>query len=118
MHELAICQALVRRIENLAAEHEGESLQRVVLLVGPLSGAEPELIKHAFPLAAAGSAAANAALDIDISPVEVFCRQCGTTTTSTAGNLTCSNCGAWRTELIAGDELVLQRLEFKRVILH
>lgn len=112
MHELAICQALMSRIEILAKEHGSEILERIVLQVGPLSGAEPELIRHAFPLVAEGSVAATATLDIEVSPVAIFCRQCGAAAEVSPASLACPACGAWQTELVAGDELILQRLEF------
>jgi len=113
MHELAICQALISRINNLAEQHGDATLTRIVLRVGPLSGAEPELIRHAFPLVAEGSVAARAALDIELSTVEILCRQCGASNTVSAAALSCPGCGAWQTQLLAGDELILQRLEFQ-----
>lgn len=118
MHELAICQALIDRINSLAQPYEGARLERVVLLVGPLSGTEPQLLRNAFPLAAAGSAAAGATLDIELSPVEIRCRRCEITTTVTGTNLRCPGCGNWQTQLVAGDELVLQRLEFESMLRH
>jgi hydrogenase nickel incorporation protein HypA/HybF len=113
MHEIAICQALISRINNLAEQHGGATLERIVLRVGPLSGAEPELLRHAFPLVAEGSVAASAALDIEMSPVEILCRHCGTKAVVSAAALSCPGCGGWQTVLLTGDELILQRLEFQ-----
>lgn len=118
MHELAICQALMSRISNLAEQHRGATLERIVLRVGPLSGAEPGLIEIAFPLAAAGSVAAAATLDIEISPVEIRCKHCGTSAIVSPTTMTCPACGAWQTELLTGDELVLQSLEFQPLARH
>jgi len=112
MHELAICQALINRIHTLSQPYEGARLERIVLQVGPLSGVEPSLIQHAFPLAAAGSFAEGAILDIDISPIQILCKRCGLTATLVSTRMTCPECGAWQTDLLAGDELILQRLEF------
>lgn len=118
MHELAICQALMDRINSLAQRYDGVRLERVVLLVGPLSGAEPKLLRNAFPLAAAGSVAAEATLDIEFSPVQIRCRRCEITTTVPGPNLCCPGCGNWQTQLVGGDELVLQRLEFESMLRH
>ena len=111
MHELAVCQALLTEVRHLARERAG-ALQRIVLRVGPLSGVEPQLLARAFDVARAGSVAAQAELHIEPAAVRVHCLECGVESDAVANRLVCACCGAWRTRLLEGDELVLQRLEF------
>ena len=49
MHELSVCQGLIRQVERIAAENDAHAVSRVVLKVGPLSGVEPDLLKQDTP---------------------------------------------------------------------
>ena len=62
MHELSVCQALIGEVEALARRHEARGVSRVRLVIGPLSGVEPALLQHAFPIAASGTMLAGALL--------------------------------------------------------
>ncbi|MGD2054620.1 MAG: hydrogenase maturation nickel metallochaperone HypA, partial [Gammaproteobacteria bacterium] len=57
MHELSICQALMNQVENIAAERNARSVVSIVIGMGPLSGVEAQLLKHAYPVASAGTVA-------------------------------------------------------------
>jgi len=112
MHELSLCQALISQVEGVAHEHQAQAVTRILLRVGPLSGAEPALLQQAFPLAAAGTLAAGAELAIEKVPIKVRCQQCGAESEATANRLLCASCGDYHTQLISGDEMLLQSLEF------
>jgi hydrogenase nickel incorporation protein HypA/HybF len=113
MHELAICQALLEQVEGIAREHSGR-VSRVRILVGPLSGVEPHLLEQAYVLARAGTAAEESELVIESAPVRVRCRSCGVESTASANRLLCAACGGWQTDLAAGDELLLLRVELSK----
>ena len=111
MHELAVCQALLTQVQRVAAEHGARAVRRVVLKVGPLSGVEPQLLRRAFDVARLGGIAAEAELSIEPVAVRVRCRECEAETDAAANRLLCGRCGAWQTQLLSGEELVLQRVE-------
>ncbi len=112
MHELSICYALVEQAEAIARERKARVV-RLLLHIGPLSGAEAGLLRRAFPLASAGSACEGATLDIEDAPVSVYCPECETTSPVAANKLICPVCGNWRTNLESGDEMVLQSVELE-----
>ena len=114
MHELSVCQALVDQLRGLAVRESAQRITRVLLRVGPLSGVVPELLEHAFPIAAAESVAEGAAIAIEDAPVRVRCRSCGAETSAAAGSLVCGSCGDFRTDLVSGDELLLVSVELER----
>ena len=114
MHELAICQALIEQVEDLARDNHAVSVETIWLQVGPLSGAEIPLLEHAYPLAAAGSIAENANLVIDTMPVRVHCKKSGEESEASTNRLICAVCGDYHTKLISGDEMVLSKLEFDK----
>lgn len=111
MHELSLCQSLIDQAESIARQHGATRVERILLQVGPLSGVEPTLLQHAFPLAAAGTLAAGATLDIAPAPVRVACNDCGAESDASPNRLLCGTCASFRTRLICGDELLLARLE-------
>lgn len=111
LHELAICQALVEQLDTIASEHPGNYIHTVHLSIGPLSGVVPELLSDAFPIASAGTVADGAHLNISESEIRVRCKTCGKESTASINKLVCGHCHDWQTELVSGDELLLERVE-------
>ena len=124
MHELAVAQALVEQVEAVIAQHAAShdhdasssdawraSLIRV--RIGPLAGVVPALLANAFPLAAAGSRTEHAELDLVAAPITVRCQTCGAATEAAMNRLLCGACGDWHTQVISGDELLLERVELE-----
>ncbi len=114
MHELAVCQGLLRQVAAIAREHGARRVTRIVVHVGPLSGVEAPLLEQAFPLAAADSVAQEAELVIERLPVRVRCNTCGAESEARPNRLLCGACGDWHTRLIGGDELLLASVELER----
>ncbi|WP_092991999.1 hydrogenase maturation nickel metallochaperone HypA/HybF [Thiohalomonas denitrificans] len=111
MHELSVCQGMLGQVSNIAREHGAESVSRITVRIGPLSGVEPRLLKEAFTIARMGSVAAEAELLIEELSVRVHCSQCGADSNVTSNRLVCANCGDWQTQLVSGDELLLASVE-------
>ena len=118
MHELAICQALMNQVESIAAERNARSVVSIVVGMGPLSGVEAQLLKHAYPVASAGTIAEGARLVVENLPVRIKCTQCGNESDALPNKLVCKACGDWRTTLISGDELILMRVELETAAEH
>lgn len=114
MHELSVCQALIDQVEDVARQHHATRIMSIVVRVGPLAGIEDGLLLRAFSLAKAGTVAGDAELVVENSPVRVRCEQCGKETDVTPTCLVCGLCGAWRIQLISGDELLLASVELEK----
>ncbi|MFW2403638.1 MAG: hydrogenase maturation nickel metallochaperone HypA [Gammaproteobacteria bacterium] len=115
MHELSVCNALMTQVESIAAQNFAGRVARIELEVGPLSGVEPDLLRRAYPLAIAGTVAADAALVIDVPDVVVRCTQCETESAVPTNRLLCDRCGDFRTQIVSGEELILKRLELEDI---
>jgi len=111
MHELSVCLSLLEQVERIAREHGAERVERILLRIGPLSGVEAALLTHAYPLAAAGSIAEHARLDIEPAPVRVHCIDCGQESEASPNRLLCAHCSSYHTKLSSGDEMLLASLE-------
>jgi hydrogenase nickel incorporation protein HypA/HybF len=110
MHELAVCQALISEVSAVARLKRAVSVTDIYVSVGPLSGVEHPLMRNAFPIAAAGTVAHEASLHLETMPVRVSCDECGEESEVPVNRLVCKECGHWRTRLVSGDELMLQRV--------
>jgi hydrogenase nickel incorporation protein HypA/HybF len=114
MHELAVCQGLMSQVDQIAARERAERVTLIRLSIGPLSGVEPQLLRDAFPIAAAGGVAEHAILEIEQPPVRVRCLHCGAESQARPNRLVCGECGDYRTQLLSGDEMLLTSLELER----
>ena len=114
MHELAVCQALLDQVQAVACAQSADRVTRVQIRIGPLSGVVPELLERAFYLARAGGPAASATLVMEPTGIRVRCRSCGAETAAIPARLVCGVCGDYHTDLIDGDQLVLERVELLR----
>lgn len=113
MHELSVCLSILDQVRSLAAERNADRVQRIELRIGPLSGVEVELLRSAWPMASAGTIAAEADLQIDEADIVVRCETCHVETPAAANRLVCGECGDFRTTVISGDEMILQRVELE-----
>ena len=114
MHELSVCVALLAQVERIAVERNAHEVSKIVLKVGPLSGVEPDLLRRAYPLAAAGTVAAHAELVIEAADVVVRCTRCGNESMVAPNRLLCGRCGDFRTRVVSGEEMILQSLELEK----
>jgi hydrogenase nickel incorporation protein HypA/HybF len=111
MHELSVCQSMLRQVEAIANREQAISVERITIQIGPLSGVVPELLQQAFTIARCGTKAETAELVTETKPVRVHCLQCGYESDVQANRLLCAQCGDYRTRLISGDELLLASVE-------
>jgi hydrogenase nickel incorporation protein HypA/HybF len=111
MHELSVCLSLLEQVERIAREQGAIRVERILLRIGPLSGVEAPLLANAYPLAAAGTLAADAELQIETAPVQVHCIDCGQESVASPNRLLCGHCGSYHTRLTSGDEMLLASLE-------
>lgn len=111
MHELSIAQALVDELEGIARAEGARGVSRVTVAVGALSGAEPEALRMAFPLAAEDSIAADAELVLEQIPASVRCRACAADSEPDFPVFVCNHCGSSDIDIAAGRELLIRCVE-------
>lgn len=111
MHELSVCLALVAQLEDVAKHHGSARVERVTVEIGVLAGIDCGLLQRAYPLAAAGTVAEAATLEIEAGPLWVRCTRCGAETQTRPNRLLCGHCGAWQTRVLSGDGMILKRVE-------
>ncbi len=111
MHELSVCLALIEQVDDVAQEHGGGRVEKIVVRLGPLSGVEADLLSQAYPIAIAGTVAEDAELVVESMPIVVRCVGCDAESEVPVNKLTCPECGEIRTRIVSGDEMLLARVE-------
>ena len=111
MHEMSLTESIVEIACEEAKKRSAARVTRVRLAVGMLSHAEPEALTFCFAAVAAGTLAQDAALEIERTPGEGWCLDCGKTVALAERFGACPECGKYRVQMTAGDELKIRELE-------
>jgi hydrogenase nickel incorporation protein HypA/HybF len=96
MHELALAEEIVAASLQAFATHGGRRLDRVHVVVGEHNHVDPLILRDAFTIAATGTEAATAVLDVERPPD--LCAAC-------AAQSTISGSGAAVTAIDIAEEL-------------
>jgi hydrogenase nickel incorporation protein HypA/HybF len=107
MHELAIVADV---IEAACAASKGARITRVVLEIGRLTAVLPDAVRFCFALAAEGTLAEGAQLEIVETPGRARCRACAAELELDRPFGRCA-CGNSELDWLAGEELALKALE-------
>jgi hydrogenase nickel incorporation protein HypA/HybF len=110
MHELGLCSSIVDAIERRAGERP---VARVRVQVGRLHHVHPEAFDQSFAVAAMGTVAEDAAAELVLLPVRSRCGACGATWDGDEIPAACPSCGQVDIELVGGDELTLESIEYR-----
>ncbi len=102
---------MLQQVLAVAASNDMPEVGRIMLRIGPLAGVEPDLLRAAFPIVAAGTPCEGAIVAIEIMAIEVRCRRCGSISTVRPNRLLCAGCGEWQVSLLSGDEMLLVGVE-------
>jgi hydrogenase nickel incorporation protein HypA/HybF len=106
-------ESALAAITRQAGTHGATRVSRIVLRIGTLSGVDLEALRFAYDAMSPGTLAADAVLEIESVPARAHCGQCGTDFGATSGFiLTCPQCRAFSSDIRAGRELDITRLEF------
>ena len=113
MHELSVCQSIIKQAVEIAEQNRAKAISKIELAIGPLAGVEIELLKHAFPLASAGTLADGAELSAQALPLRVRCLSCFRESDARPNRLLCGHCNDWHTQVISGDEMLIKSIELE-----
>jgi hydrogenase nickel incorporation protein HypA/HybF len=76
VHELGLTRAVVQAVGKAAERAGAGGVEAVGLRVGSLSGAVPDALLGAWPIAAAGTLVAGARLEIETVQAAIWCSGC------------------------------------------
>ncbi|AEF18458.1 MULTISPECIES: hydrogenase maturation nickel metallochaperone HypA [unclassified Hydrogenobaculum] len=111
MHEFSVVQALLMQVEDIAKEHNANSVEKIYVVIGEVSGVEPHLLKMAFDTFKENTIASKADLVIEFQKPHIYCMECQKEFSLERYSMRCPSCGSFKVKLTKGDELILKTLE-------
>lgn len=111
MHELAITQGVIDIVNSEAKEKGFQRVLEIDLQVGEYSGIVPECIREFFPIAAKGSPAEKALLNINTISAAFRCLDCGYEGKVDRKAACCPQCGSIALKMTAGREFYVESLK-------
>ncbi len=111
MHEFALARAAVTALEEAARAHGAERILRVTVALGALGHVDADAFAAAFPIAAAGGAAAGARLVIERPEGAARCLGCGAEVAIRSHADLCPRCGAPHLVVTGGGGMTLKEME-------
>ncbi|HWQ61845.1 MAG TPA: hydrogenase maturation nickel metallochaperone HypA [Negativicutes bacterium] len=111
MHEMAIAQGILDIVLEAASQNDAATVLCIKLQVGEMTEVEPEALTFCFAALAAGTAAAGARLDVEVTPLVGRCRDCGREFRVEQFRFLCPACGSAGVEIVSGRELRVEHLE-------
>lgn len=104
MHEMSLVRSLLTQAAELMNSHGGTSVERIRVEIGPLSGAEPELVQLAFAQLAVETPYCNAQLSIEAVPLTCHCEECDTDFEMQDFRFRCPECASASVRVVTGAE--------------
>lgn len=111
MHEYSIIQSLVDSVAAAAASRPDGRVHRVEVAIGELAGVDCDLLATAYDVFREGTLCERATLAIDRVPARWECPSCSGAIQRGAA-LRCVLCDE-PARLVAGEEIILQRIELE-----
>ena len=111
MHEIKIAEELSVIVVDKAREAGLLVVDRVNVSFGQLVQIVPEIFEFAFREAVRDTVAAEAALNIEIIPLEMRCLSCGAEYAPAEYFSRCRACGAIEITVVHGKELFINSIE-------
>jgi hydrogenase nickel insertion protein HypA len=113
MHERSLVRALLRQVEQLAAEHPKSKVLSVRVRMGEFSGVEPDLLASAYGDMVQETPLRGAVLNMERVPLEASCNDCGSVSRIERYRFQCAECGSVRVSIRGGEEMLLDSVTFE-----
>ena len=111
MHELGLCDALLRMVDGIVAEEKLTAVHKITLEIGELSGVVPRFMTDCWTAVADGTCYAQTALVIETVPGAARCEDCGVEFRVNPDDLRCPVCHGSRLTPISGKDMTLKEIE-------
>ena len=111
MHELGLCDAVLKTVDGIVKEEKLEGVSRVVLEIGMLSGVVPSFMTDCWQAVIDGTDYAQTELEIETVRGIARCEDCGKEFPVDLEKLKCPDCGGARLTPLTGRDLTIKEIE-------
>ncbi|NTW55805.1 MAG: hydrogenase maturation nickel metallochaperone HypA [Chlorobiaceae bacterium] len=110
MHEMSIALSIVEAVGSRADAEGASRVSSIELVVGKLSGIEPESLRFCFSAASKGTVAEDAELSIEVREGTGRCMECTKEFPVSFYFAECPGCGSLRVSILSGEEFLIQSM--------
>ncbi len=111
MHELGICDAILKTVDGIAKQEDLTCIHKVTLEVGLLSGAVPHFLEDCWQAVIDGTPYEETALEIETINGIARCEDCGFEFSADLERLYCPKCVGRRLTPLTGTDLTIKEIE-------
>ena len=111
MHELGLCDALLKKVRQIAEENELEGVNSVSLEIGGLSGVMPNFMADCWEAVIDGTSFSDTKLIISTVPGTAQCMACGELFEANLEKLVCPVCAGLRLNPVSGKDMTITEIE-------
>jgi hydrogenase nickel incorporation protein HypA/HybF len=111
MHELKIAEDLTAIVLDTALNNRLSKVTKVNIIFGQMIQIVPDFFEFAFREIVRNSLAESAELNIEIVPVGMRCKNCGSAFIVTENLFRCRTCKSTDLDIIHGKELFIKSIE-------
>ena len=110
MHELGICDALLKMVRSVAKEQALQEIQRITVEVGSLSGVVPAYMADCWEAVTDGTELEGVEFVIEELKGTARCLDCGREFPADVEHLRCLSCGSEKLTPMTGRDLTLKEI--------
>jgi hydrogenase nickel incorporation protein HypA/HybF len=110
MHELGICDALLKMVRGVAKEQALQEIQRITVEVGSLSGVVPAYMADCWEAVTDGTELEGVEFVIEELEGTARCLDCGREFPGDVEHLRCPSCGSEKLTPMTGRDLTLKEI--------
>ena len=110
MHELGICDALLKMVRNIAEKEALEEISRITVEVGSLSGVVPAYMSDCWEAVTDGTELQDVEFVVEELEGTARCMDCGEEFSADVNRLRCPHCGGERLTPLTGRDLTLKEI--------
>jgi hydrogenase nickel incorporation protein HypA/HybF len=111
MHEIRIAEDLSVIVLDAARKENLSKVTKVNISFGQMVQIVPDIFEFAFRETVRNSIAQDAETDIEIIPVKMRCKSCGSNFQVEENSFVCIQCNSTDLEIIQGKELFIKSIE-------
>ncbi|MFY9189432.1 MAG: hydrogenase maturation nickel metallochaperone HypA [bacterium] len=111
MHELSVTAELLNTVLTEACRHGVRSVSRVTVVVGDLTGIDPQCLRYYFSVLSRGTVPDRAELVVESQATLFYCQPCAKVFPRKRDCFSCPDCGKQGSVLREGMDLYLESME-------
>ena len=111
MHELALCDAMLKMVRDISREQALEGVRSITVRVGTLSGVVPRFLTDCWAAVTDGTEYDGVPLRVETEAGRARCLDCGAEFVADVEDLPCPDCGGKKLMPLSGRDMTIQEIE-------